>query len=154
MLTCTPKSICSWNFQIYGTTPRPADVTFNFMTEQGSISLGRMEFSVRKHGWLSGHWSLEHGGAAYADARKPSALFRAFEISCGPAQHTVKAQSTFTRCFNILTNNRVVGTIQPVHAFTRRAVIECDASVPETTQLFAFWLAVLTWKRAADSNNS
>ncbi len=48
---------------------------------------------------------------------------------------------------------RVVGHIRPEHPFTRRARVECAADIPEPDQLFAFWLAALTWRRAARNNN-
>jgi hypothetical protein len=154
MLTCLPQSLCNWNFRILGAPSGEAGLTFNFFTEQGTISLGGAELTVRKHGWLSGEWSLERGGETYADARKPSAMFRSFELHCGDTELTVKARSPFGRGFDLVAGGGVVGTIQPVHPFTRRATIECGDAVPELAQLFAFWLVVLTWRRAAKNNNN
>jgi hypothetical protein len=79
-------------------------------------------------------------------------MFRSFDVRAGGVQLTVKAQSSFTRSFEILSDDSVVGTIRPVHPFTRRASIECGPSVPELVQLFSFWLAALTWRRAAQNN--
>jgi hypothetical protein len=64
----------------------------------------------------------------------------------------LKASSAFTRAFEIKCDDRRVGTIRPDHAFTRRAEIECAEVVPERIQLFAFWLTVLAWRRAANNN--
>ncbi len=153
MLTCNPQSLCSWNYRVLGAPSGEALLTFNHLNEQGTITLGGVELAVLKHGWMSGHWSLERNDETYADAQKPSAIYRSFDIRCGDVQLTVKAQSAFSRCFEILVNDSVVGVIRPVHAFTRRASLECSASVPELAQLFAFWLVALTWRRAAQSNN-
>jgi hypothetical protein len=154
MLTCIPQSFCSWDFRISGAPSGEAALAFNFFTEQGSITLGGIELPVRKHGILSGHWTLERNGATWADAKKPNALFRSFEVRSDAVQLTVKAQSAVTRCYDILADGSVVGTIQPAHAFTRRAFIECSSSVPELAQLFSFWLVVVTWRRAANKSSA
>ena len=150
MLTCLPAALCSWDFRITGAAAGPASVRFNFFTEQGGISLGPNTYTVRKHGPMSGRWTLENDGQVLADAHKPSALFRAFEIEVGNARFTLKAQSALTRSYNILSGDRAVGVIRPAHLLTRRAFIECGPEMPELAQLFAFWLAVITWRRAAN----
>ena len=151
MLTCVPQSLCLWDYRVFGTSGGPAALMFNFFTEQGSIWLGDTEFTVVKHGPTSGHWTMQHGERTLADATKPSAMFRSFELQVHDLHFTVRAQSAFTRCYDILSGDRRVGTIQPVHALTRRACIECAPEVPELAQLFAFWLAVITWRRAANN---
>ena len=75
-----------------------------------------------------------------------------FEVRSGAVQVTVKAHSAVTRCYDILTDGSIVGTIRPAHPFTRRAFIDCSSSVPELAQLFSFWLAVITWRRESDGS--
>jgi hypothetical protein len=153
MLTCVPQSLCLWDYRVFGTSGGAAALTFNFFTEQGSIWVGDAEFAVRKHGPMSGHWSLEHGQRTLADATKPSAMFRSFELQVHDLHFTLTAQSPLTRCYDMLCGDRCVGTIRPMHPLTRRACIECAPEVPELAQLFAFWLAVITWRRAAKNNS-
>ena len=153
MLTCTPLSICSWNFRVNGGPLGPATLLFNTFTEQGSVSVGDTELAVRKHGPLSGEWTLERDGTTYAEARKPSAMIRSFEMSAGDIQLVLKAESLFTRSFELVTGDTVVGTIRPVHPLTRRANIECGSAVPDLAQLFSFWLVALTWRRQAQNNS-
>ena len=152
MLTCVPQTLCTWDFRAFGTSSDPALLTFNFFTEQGGISLGGSEFLVRKHGPMSGRWTVERDGTTYADAHKPRAMFRSFAVSSGEVELVLEAQSVLTRGYDILANGSVVGTIEPAHAFTRRAFVKCNSSVPELAQLFSFWLVVLTWRRAAQNN--
>ena len=97
MLTCIPQSLCTWNYRVLGAPSGPAELTFNVFKEVGTISLGGVELEVCKHGWMSGHWSLERNGESYADARKPSAIFRAFEIECGDA----RSRSSRSRSFRV-----------------------------------------------------
>jgi len=65
----------------------------------------------------------------------------------------VKARSAFSRRYDILSDGHPAGTIQPAHSFTRRAFIDCTPEVPELAQLFSFWLAALTWRRAAHNSH-
>lgn len=154
MLTCIPQSLCSWDFRVIGSSAGPAALTFNFFNEQGGISIDGLEYSIRKHGPFSGHWTLEHNAHTYVDAQKPNALFRSFEVHSSAVKLTVKAHSVVGRCYDILADSQVVGTIRPAHPFTRRAYIECGSSVPDLEQLFSFWLAVVTWRRAANSSSA
>jgi hypothetical protein len=154
MLTCEPCSIFNWDFDVLGADAGQASMTLDFWFEQGTITLGGDQFTIRKHGMMSGHWSLEKGDEPIADAVKPSALFRSFDVLTEGLTLTVAAQSPFTRRFNIFAGNEVIGVVRPTAWFFRRTVIECPASVPETIQLFCFWLAVLTWRRTARSNNN
>jgi hypothetical protein len=150
VLTCLPQSICSWDFNVLGANAGPGALTFNFFTEQGGIQLGLIHHEVRKQGPFSGHWTLERHGERIAEARKDSFL-RRFEMSTDHGSFVVQAESVFSRDFEILLGEKVAGTIRPAHLFTRRSSIECSDAVPELCQLFAFWLAALTWKRTAQS---
>lgn len=154
MFTCLPRSLCSWDFRILGTSAEPAAVTLHFLSEQGEIVYGPTRFAVRKHGWLSGHWSLESGERAYAEAQKRSAFVRAFEVREADTELTLRAESPLTRRYEILSGGSLLGTISPAHPFTRRASIDCASQVSEPAQLFCFWLVALTWRRAANRNNS
>ena len=153
MLTCLPQSICSWNFRIHGASAGPAELEFSWFSEQGHIRLGGHEFEIHKHGPLSGRWSLMHHGTTVASAHKPSAFTRTFQISGPSGEITLQASSAMTRCFELWSGGRAIGSIRPAHALARRSTIDCPPGVPEFVQLFAFWLAVLTWRRAATNNS-
>ena len=153
MIECLPRSLCSWNFSAGGLSTGPALVEYDWFTEQGRIVSGDIAYEIRKHGMLSGRWTLEQAGAVVAEAHKPSAMFRSFEIGCQGMHFTVRAESAVRRAFDIIIDQRVAGSIRPAHAFTRRATIECPEIIPEHIQLFAFWLVGLTWRRSARSNS-
>lgn len=154
MIRCRPKSMCSWNFFLDG-EGHHASLDFNWFGEQGAITADGIPFDVRKHGAFSGHWTLERDGEAIVSAQKASPFTRTFELESDHDTLTVRAESAFGRSFRVERSGDVVATIRPDHAFTRRATIE----TPELhgdfpTVCFAFWLAVLTWRRAASSNSS
>ena len=154
MLTCLPMSLCSGNYRISGAAAGPGTLTFFWMSEQGEIVMGSDTCSVRKHGIASGTWTLELEGKVIARAEKPSAMFRQFDIHFEGRQFELRAISAFARSFELSEGGRQVGTIAPAHAFTRRASVDCEDSVPEWVQLFAFWLVALMWRRAKNSSNS
>jgi hypothetical protein len=154
MLTCLPMSWCSGDYRISGAVAGPGTAAFNWGSEQGEVSLGSETCTVCKQGLMSGIWTLDLGGRVIARAQKPSAMFRQFEIVCEGRSFDLRAASVFTRDFVLSENGRQCGAIQAMHAFTRRATVQCRENVPEWVQLFAFWLVALMWRRAANSSSS
>jgi hypothetical protein len=154
VLSCLPKSICSWNYSITDSASEvTASVRFNFLDEQGNISLGSNYYGI-EHTWLGGKWSLTIGDRVVAVAVKPNPLTRYFEVSYDSQNLILRAESLFTRSFLIEQNGRLLGRIQPKHLFTKRASIDCSSSVPIHIQVFLFWLTVLMWKRAANKSKA
>ena len=153
-LTCLPESICSWDYLVtISDSDVAASVEFNFMSEQGNITLDSSYYDI-KHTWLSGEWSLESDGRVIAIAIKPNPLTRFFEVSYDSRELVLRAESPFTRSFAIEQDNRFLGMIEPMHPFTRRATVDCSSSVPIPVQIFLFWLTVLMWKRASRNNSA
>ena len=128
-------------------------VKFNFMSEQGNISLDSSYYDI-KHTWLRGEWSLELDGKVVAIAIKPNPLTWFFKVSYNSRELVLRGKSPFTQSFVIEQDNRFLGRIQPMHAFTRRATVNCSSSVAIPVQIFLFWLTVLMWKRAAANNSA
>ena len=83
MIECLPKSLCSWDFTAGGLSSGRATVEYDWFTEQGRIIDAHIAYDIRKHGVFSGHWTLEQAGGVVAEAHKPSAMFRSFEVAGG-----------------------------------------------------------------------
>ena len=150
MLTCSPRSLFSGNFSVAGSASGPGTVEFNWWSEQGAVTLGPNRYDIVKHGVFSGRWTMEQAGVVLADAHKPSAMMRTFEVRYDESLLTVEAQSMFGRSFNLLKQGHIVGTISPAHPFTRRSTINA-AGLPDPILLLSFWLVALTWRRANQS---
>lgn len=147
VIRCLTKGICSYDFRLEG-GGRQADLRLEWLVEQGSIETGNEVLEVRKHGPLSGHWTLENGGSATAWAQKSNVVTRTFELEDSMAMYTLHARSALGRSFRILKLEQEVASIKPDHPWTRRATIVAHFdSVEFTTLAFAFWLVVLTWRR-------
>ena len=148
MLKCLPKSICSRNFRVIGLPEGEAEVDFDSMSEQGTISMAGEKLRVRKHGAMSGQWTLERDGEVLAEAIKPSAMTRRIEVRTLGVTLSLDARSAFSNEFLLSHDGTRCGSIRPMHSFTRRACFECSAPLDSTTQLFAFWMVALMWRRA------
>ncbi len=153
MIRCRPKGICSWDFFLEGEGHR-GSLEFNWLNERGTVVADGTAFEVSKQGALSGHWMLTRAGQEVASAQKSTAFTRTFEIQSPMESLVLRAQSAFGRSFRVERSGVGIATMAPDHPFTRRASIETRA--PEyhfPTMSFAFWLAVLTWRRAAASSS-
>ena len=150
VLTATPSSIFGWDFEIDG--PFSALASFNWLGESGRIQIGGDTYDIVKQGWLSGEWTLELGGVVYARGQKTGVFGRSIEIVAAGTTLSLRAQTPFTRGFDIDANGAYVGSVTPDHAFTRRSKIAISETVPEVLQVFAFWLIALLWRRQSRSN--
>lgn len=153
MLTCQPQSFFSWDYRVQGAVAGPALLTFDSFAEEGGITLGAVQYTIRKQGALSGRWNLLRDGKILAEAHKPDAFTRLFQIRTAKSQVSARAESPFSRRYAIIQDRRKVGTIRPIGFFRRQVRIECSSAVPELAQLFCFWLAVMTWRRAQNRND-
>jgi hypothetical protein len=154
MIRCTPQGLCSWNFFLDGENHH-ASVEFNWIGEQGALIADGIAFEVHKHGLFRGHWTLDRNQEIVASAQKANPFTRTFEIQHGQYCLILQAESPFGRSFCVQRSEEVIATICPVHAFTRRATIETFAPRWDfPTICFAFWLVVLTWRRAAANSSS
>lgn len=146
MIRCTPKGLCSWNFDIR-TSGHAGTVEFNWLGEQGTITSDGESFEVRKHGVFSGQWTLDSKSQTVATAQKSSVFTRSFELATLAGTVVLRAQSAFGRTM-LLEGAGFDGLIAPAHPFTRRATI--GGPVPDFhVACFAFWLTVLLWRQAA-----
>lgn len=149
MITCTPRGICSWNYELHGDGGH-AIAEFDWAGEQGRLTVNQENLSVAKHGFFSGRWSLDSKRGTIMTAQKSSAFTRTFEISGLTGKATLSASSAFGRTM-IFKGYGVDCLISPAHPFTRRATIH--GSWDDFRQVsFAFWLSALVWRRAARNN--
>jgi len=149
MILCLPKGICSWNFDL-SEAGHSASVEFDWMGEQGAMTIDGKRHEVRKHGVFSGHWTLEANSTTVATARKSSAFTRSFDLATSSGGAVLRAESAFGRTM-LLEGADFHAVIMPAHPFTRRASI--TGQIPDfRITCFAFWLAALVWRRAAQSD--
>jgi hypothetical protein len=97
---------------------------------------------------------MNHEGQDVASAQKSTVFTRTFEIQDPSGELVLRAESPLGRSFRLERSDNVIATMRPDHAFTRRASIEILTKQWDLpTVYFSCWLAVLMWRRAAQSNN-
>jgi len=154
MIRCKPKGICSWDFYLDG-DGHHATLEFNWAGEQGSITADGLRFEVQRHGGFRGRWTLDDAGRETASAQQATTIIPTFEINDDNDSHVLCAECAFGRSFRLERSGDVIATVCTDHAFTRRATIDVRGQKLEFTIVsFAFWLVVLTWRRAANSSGS
>ncbi|MCS7471417.1 hypothetical protein NZK35_32625 [Stieleria sp. ICT_E10.1] len=150
-IQCLPQGICSWNYSLVGDVLN-GQTALRSSSEQGSIVIDGVAFTVNKNGVFSGHWTLEHEGNEVASAQKQSAFWRTFDIDAPGGPLLLATDTPFTRCYTLRRGEESIATMRPDHPWTRRGKMEI--LVPDwdsPTVVFSFWLVALIWRRLAQS---
>ncbi|MBN2216561.1 MAG: hypothetical protein JW719_04210 [Pirellulales bacterium] len=154
MLRAHPKSIFSWNFSITKGSVLVANLTMNWMGERGSLDVHGARYDLYRQGWLHGAFVIATDRLVVAQAGKSSPFVRRFDVAYGHHRLCLTARSPFTRAFGVYDESGEIGSIYPDHFLTRRATIALPESIALPVQAFLFWLAVLMWRRAANSSSN
>ncbi len=151
-IQCIPKGFFSSDFRLQG-IGHHGDLGFNWLTEQGALTVDDTSFEIRKHGPLSGSWTLEHNGTPVIAAQKSSPLVRAFALDTGCEEFALRARSPFGRSFELSRLHQTVASFLPDHPMTRRSQITpFNGDLDFRLLAFSFWLVVLTWNRSSGSD--
>jgi hypothetical protein len=151
MLTATPVRWFSWDFVITEGTQTIAAIDVSWWREAGELAVQGRSYRVYRERLMSGAFILASAGSVLARAEKPSAFRRAFIIEHAGRRYTLRARSPFQRAFELLDGSRLVGAISPEGIFTRRARVDLPEDLPLAMRVFILWLAVVLWRRDADS---
>jgi hypothetical protein len=150
-LKAKPKAWWSWTFRIFDAGREIAEISFACMREAGVLQLSDATYRLYRQGTFSGLFVLERNGDAIAQAEKPSAFVRSFNVQHGGKTYTLEAESHFRRKFVLREAGSIIGTIVPERACYRDALIDLPVALPLPVRLFMVWLTLLLWKREADS---
>ncbi len=154
MLRAVPNSWFSWDFTIFDGERAIGTIDLAWVREAGEMSLNGETFRVYREGLFGGAFILERDGQVLARAEKPSALTRSLTVECNGTRYTLRAESALRRKFVLSRDGREIGAVQPEHAFTYRATIELPEEMALPVKVFVTWLAVILWKREAESSAS
>ena len=151
-LLLTPTRWFTWDFRVTANGRDIAVIDRHWYRERASFSLDGTSFTIRRTALLRSTFVLERAGtgAVIAEASKPSAFLRTFEVTAGGKQLTLRAVSAFRREFHLFDGAAWIGRIRPVSAFRRTATAEFPETMPLELQLFVTFLVLVLWKRQAD----
>lgn len=154
MLHAIPKRWFSWDFDVMRGDEVLGDIDMSLWREKGVLNVGGEAYRVYREGLMSGDFVLESAGSILARAQKPSAWRRSFTIEHAGRTYTLRAASVFRRALTLFEAEAEIGRVSPERFFSRRAEVDLPEAWPAPLKIFTVWLAVLLWKRAADSSGA
>ena len=95
-INCIPDSIISWNYFLQG-PGHEAIWQKKLTSEQGSILIDGVFYTIKKHGVTSGKWTIERNGEVVYTGIKPSAFRRSFQIEGMGKTYDLGPLSVFSR---------------------------------------------------------
>jgi hypothetical protein len=131
MIRCRPKGLFSREFDLQG-DGHQGSLEFNWMSEQGALVADGASFEIDKHGVFR----------------------RTFEIESPMGLLELRAESIFTRSFQLKCAGELVARFKANHLFSRSSQIHtADSEVHFPTLAFSFWLILITRRRAQNNNS-
>jgi hypothetical protein len=153
-MTIVPLHWYSWDFDLLEGTRRLAHLDLSAWREKGVLAVDGINHRVYREGMMSGDFVIARDGLVLAKATKPSAFRSSFMISWSGREYTLRKKSIFGRRFVLLDGEQQIGSVAPNRWWTRDAVIDLPKTWPLPIRVFAIWLALLLWKRDANSGGS
>lgn len=150
MLTLVPEHWYSWDFRVLEDGREVARLDRAWARERGTFQLGPDTFEIARTSMLRGAFMLKRRTTVLARAEKPSVFRRAFDVRVGATPFRVESVSAFRREFRVLRVGMEIGTIRPVGAFRRTAVVDLPDTVALPVRLFLAFLVLVLWKRQRD----
>jgi hypothetical protein len=159
MLTIIPRTWYSWDFAVVEDGRQWAFMDLSKWREKGVLTIDGVEHRVYREGMMSGDFLLERDGAVLVRASKPSAFFNTLTVGYQGREYTLKKRSAWRRTFVVLAPvgeagsalGGEVGSLVPTGALTRKADVDLPEDWPLHLRVFVIWLAIIMWKREADS---
>jgi hypothetical protein len=151
MLRAVPNGWLSWNFTIYDNDKAIAKIDLAWVREAGELNLDGSIYRVYREGLLNGAFILEKEGQILAFAEKPSALIRSYKVDYNNTNYTLEAASALQRQFVLREGGQTIGSVRPVNAFTKNAIIDLPVDIAMPVRIFMVWLTLILWKRDDDA---
>ncbi len=147
MLIAKPSSLFSWNFSIKEDGREIALIDQAWLRERSEVTIEGDVHTFARTDMLNGVFELLRAGQTVARAQKTSLFQRAFEVSLNGRSLILRAAHPFTRRFELIEGDSLIGQIAPRHMFTRTAEIDLEKSIPLAVRIFSFWLVMIMWRR-------
>jgi hypothetical protein len=118
-------------------------------SECGALVLDGQRLSIRREGYWNPTFHLLEKQATLATVRPAGAFRCGYCLVWGDEEFRVDRSSTFGRSFAVTRRGQFLGQIRAIGWFSRRVQIEIAEELPRELRLFALWLVLLAWRRAA-----
>jgi len=151
MLEAIPRHWFSWDFTLVDEGRPLAEIDTSKWLENGSLTIDGKLYPLYREGPFWGAFVLEHNGNVLACAEKPSAMTRRVVIDHDGDRYVLKPSGLFSSGFLLFEGDQEIGLLSPRGILSRRADIVLPDRMPLPVKAFIVWLAVLSWRREANS---
>lgn len=124
---------------------------FGLWSERGALELGERRLSVLRAGFWNPEHHLVEAGARRASARTTGFWRRGFALTDGDEAYRLDPSSFTQRSFVLTRGGRALGQVRAGGVFRRTVDVTLDEGLAPELRLFALWLVILAWRRAAPS---
>lgn len=126
-----------------------AALEFGSWSERGAIALDGEELEIVREGFWNPKFHLERARERMATARATGTFRRGFAITHGDEEYRLDPSSWLGRAHLLTRRGRALGQIRTLGFLARRFEIDIDDELAPELRLFAFWLVLLSMRRAA-----
>jgi hypothetical protein len=152
-MTVVPKRWYSWDFSVTSGDRILAVLDLSSWRERAEIRIGDVTHRVYREGMM-GDFIIEAGGRQLARATKPSAFRDTMIVHVGGKDYTLQKPSLWRRAFTLMDGDRQIGSIAPESLWTYRSAADLPTDWPVPIKSFVIWLAIMLWKRHANSGGA
>jgi hypothetical protein len=149
MWTASPINWISRTYHIEDKGTGVGTLAFGWWSGHGAIEHDRRRLTVQRERFWNPQYHLMDGSKRLATARSLGAFRRGFHVAHGDEELVLLPPSVLSRSFHLMQRGRSLGQIRALGMFSRQAAIELDAELAPELRLFAAWLVLLSWHRAA-----
>ena len=150
-MNIVPKAWYSWDFNVMSGDRTIAALDLSSWRERGEIMVGDVTHRVFRESAL-GDFIIERGDRELARATKPSAFRHTFVVHYNGRDYTLLKPSIWRRAFALMDDDSQIGTVAPESLWGRRATADLPPDWPMPIKAFVIWLAIILWKRDANSS--
>ena len=150
-MTLVPTHWYSWDFDLSDGDRRLARVEMSSWRVKGVLEIDGINHEVYREGVMSGDFILKRDGLVLATASKPSAFRKAITLAYNGHEYTLRKPSFGSLAWAVYEGETELGSVARAHWWRRDANVALPENWPLHIRVFVIWLALLLWKREADS---
>jgi hypothetical protein len=141
-----PQGIFSRHYDLRRDGEAMASLKMQLWTEGCEFTIAGHRFSIRRTSLWKDGFQLLAGPSSVCDVKR-GFWSRRFELEAVEEKWFLQPAGWFTRTYQLVSGNRVVGSIRHTGLFTRSRVGEFAESVPPPVQMFAIFLVLVVSRR-------
>jgi hypothetical protein len=141
-----PQGIFSRHYDLKHRGEIVASLRMSLWTEGCDFTIAGHQFAIRRVSLWKDGFQLFAGDQSVCEVKR-GFWSRRFELSAIEEKWVLQPAGWFTRNYQLLRGDCVVGSIRPVGWFTRKRIADFADEVPPPVQVFAIFLVLVVSQR-------